>query len=545
MDHAVENYFPNVYRLLKLMHMDHVLKMKSKIRVILLMSCVISLVFAGVWASDIVNLNFLRRTPWTDKGIARFTFFYQGIGMLLFLWMFKNSTVALCNYDDDNEKLHEKKKRILNETKEQALSVLKRAQDKANSLCELMADLLASDIQGLVTKMKKILSEVKTNYGDEDLYEGLVVAMATHLHDLRSPAMRQFSKLIDICKGENQFLVDELTKEEHQSMIIVLTDQHGLAGRAGTVLGTTEFDLIVANLGSDFAHRVEAPSRWCGKRRKKKNALKVGLTQKEEAEILKKYRPKDRTPPVQQIVLRPVYIMLAWLGKAKAIAPDAATDNTAEDPPPEEKLSMKQWFIAGAIFCFFYLLFYAFTAKEVLILLNEGACEYNELACMTAFARKCLGLAAMAFYIFAMMEVIKNIEKIDSVIWAQEEIHDMEDFKHEIDQLNTHTFNQQEGGPDSAPRLTMLSEIAERLEKSRDIFEDHYNSAYGHQVNIDKYKDLLEKLKGRHQDVNDNEHGVHSLRSNSGTELAEQEPLVCEGRQARPGAAYARNDSPV
>jgi len=228
-----------------------------------------------------------------------------------------------------------------------------------------------------------------------------------------------------------------------------------------------------------------------------------------------------------------------------AISPDAAKDDTSQDSPPD---SMKRWFIAGAVFCSFYMLFYAFTANEVLILLNEGECEYNEVACMSAFVRKCLGLAAMAFYIFAMTEVLKNIQKIDSVIWAQEEIHDMEDFKHEIDQLNTHTFNQKEGGADSAPRLTMLSEIAERLEKSRDIFEEHYNNAYGHSINIGKYKELLDSLKERHKLANDSENGVHTSRSfsgtSSGTELAEREPLVGGGTPA-PHGAYGRNDSPV
>merc|ERR1719446_440332 len=96
LEHVVKSLFPDFFRALKFLHIEHILKFRSKVQVALTASCIISLVFTWVWASDLFNMTCFRRTPWTSKGIARFTCMYQFFGCIPFLFMFRQSVTALC-----------------------------------------------------------------------------------------------------------------------------------------------------------------------------------------------------------------------------------------------------------------------------------------------------------------------------------------------------------------------------------------------------------------------------------------------------------------
>merc|ERR1719265_2925084 len=98
--------------------------------------------------------------------------------------------------------------------------------------------------------MRTILQKFGQRYPHEAiLYEQLVIAMATHLHNLRRPGLRQFSKVIQI-SGDKK-LMSKLSEEHRQSMINLLADSSpegmpltsSLIGRAGTVVD--DDDLLV------------------------------------------------------------------------------------------------------------------------------------------------------------------------------------------------------------------------------------------------------------------------------------------------------------
>merc|ERR1719199_400743 len=97
----------------------------------------------------------------------------------------------------------------------------------------------------------------------------------------------------------------------------------------------------------------------------------------------------------------------------------------------------------------------------------------------------------MACYVMSMGVVIHNIDRIDKVLQATQELRDMEDFKHEIDQLNTHAFATTEGGNDGAPRLSMLTEIADFLDDKKTVVEEFMQSNFAKEITLQNYRELL------------------------------------------------------
>jgi hypothetical protein len=515
LERVVATCFPDFYRALKFLHVEHVLSLRSRFQVVLSLSCVISLVFMLVWASDIWNMTCFRRSPWTEEGLARFTCLYQFIGCIVFLFMFRHAVVALCYYDDEHEELRQKKQRILVELRQQCNEVLARATKRASALCDALAERLGSEIKVHVKNMRTILQAFGKSYPNEStLYEELVVAMATHLHDLRQPALQQFSRLIEI--SGDHLLIENLSQEHRQSMIELLAEsgpdgmplKSSLTGRAGTVVdddsgfgighipATTWLSaMLEARMPSFFgpATRNSAPT----------HQLKMGLSTTEEKVFWEKHRltSSDRKHSPELVVLRPVRLVLAWLSQVQSVPVEPPVSSTivgstiVAKPVRELRDSkMCRHFVIGILFCTFYLIFYAITAREVAVLLSEGGCQYNEISCSAAFGRKLFGLCAMACYVMSMSMVVYNIDRVDKVLQATQELRDMEDFKHEIDQLNTHAFATKDGGKDGAPRLTMLTEIADLLDAKKIVVEQFMQANLGGQISQRKYQELLLEL---------------------------------------------------
>jgi len=521
-ERAVAACFPDFYRALKFLHMEHVLQFRSKFQVVLTLSCIISIVFMFVWASDIFNMTCFRRTPWTEKGLARFTCLYQFIGCIIFLFMFRHSLVALCYYDDEHEELRLKKQRCLVELRQQCSEVLVRATKRATDLCDALTGRLGSEIKVHVKNMRTILERFGQSYPHApDLYEQLVIAMATHLHDLREPAFREFRRLIDL--SGDPLLINNLDEGNCESMINLLAESRPdgtplrppLTGRAGTLSGDDHGFVIT---GTDLTSRIHDLCS-CFFSSSTNRQKKMGLSAQEEHELREKFKitSNDRRNSPDKVVLKPVNVVLSWLGKVHPEPPSktaaasiaqsltSATSvvqssfqgmsggqgNLNSSPTTSSWLEkvhdsrMCRSFATGTMFCMFYLVFYAVTLREVVSLLREGKCEYNEIACTAAMGRKTMGLCAMACYVMTMCVVIRNIDRVDKVLQATEELRDMQDFKHEIDHLNTHAFAVGEDGKEG-----MLTEIANCLDKKKAIIDEFLQRNIGVAITLHQYEEL-------------------------------------------------------
>lgn len=227
-----------------------------------------------------------------------------------------------------------------------------------------------------------------------------------------------------------------------------------------------------------------------------------------------------KTSP-ETVVLRPVKLVLNWLSHIKP-APEAEPKIHIPQPKLARNLqesAMGRSLFIGTVFCFVYLIFYAVTAAEVWHLLHEGECVANELSCTAAMMRKVAGLLAMGCYVITMGVVITKIDRVDQVMEATQELKAMEDFKHEIDQLNAHAFATT-AGSDGAPRLSMLTDIADSLEATQGIINDFFIETHSAITPVEKYEELLHKLENVHESVNP------TPRTEETAEKSELKPLV-------------------
>merc|ERR1712187_1075584 len=137
------------------------------------------------------------------------------------------------------------------------------------------------------------------------------------------------------------------------------------------------------------------------------------------------------------------------------------------------KSRIGRYMALGNFFCFLYLLFYVISLKKGLLYLEEGKCMGEELACTGASIRKSLGACAMVCYIVSMTIVLFHLDRVDNVMAAQEELQDLEDFKHEIDKLNAHAFtsgdSKSSGGTE---RISMMKDIADELDKKKQLIDE-------------------------------------------------------------------------
>jgi len=289
---------------------------------------------------------------------------------------------------------------------------------------------------------------------------------------------------------------------QKQSMIgLLLGDKqeevNALIGRAGTIHDDDEFHEVIGQILPAIRARRKAWFSCCfgGAAQRQNNALKIVLSKEDEAAIQKKYKlqPGD---PVERVVLCPVHILLAWLGKAKPISPN--TDDGEEDDLPQP--SMRRWFTLGVFFCVAYAIFYAFTVRELAVLIADGSCGVEVVSCAGAMMIKSIGVVAMVVYVFSMIAVIRQIDKVDASLQATQDIKDLEDFKHAIDNLNTYipASLAKDAGDSEGAQFTMLAEIASRLRVCEALIDEHMDSGYGAGVEVARYQDLLERLTDRH-----------------------------------------------
>merc|ERR1712238_360548 len=98
------------------------------------------------------------------------------------------------------------------------------------------------------------------------------------------------------------------------------------------------------------------------------------------------------------------------------------------------------------------------------------------IACFVALLRKVFGMLAMACYMVSLGVVLWNVERLDAVLQVQEEIHEIEDFKRQIDQLNAHDLTDEDSS------VSMIQSVEKALTEQKRLVAAFFNSAWGESV---------------------------------------------------------------
>merc|ERR1712007_299499 len=96
------------------------------------------------------------------------------------------------------------------------------------------------------------------------------------------------------------------------------------------------------------------------------------------------------------------------------------------------------------------------------LLLRKGQCKgLVFISCVGAWVRYFSGLCAMACYVTSLAVVLWNIERLDAVLTVQEDIHEFEDFKRQIDHLNAQVL------ADEDSNVSMIQSIETHLSEQK------------------------------------------------------------------------------
>lgn len=104
----LETIWPSGYRWLQMAHMEHLLDITG-IRLMLLIACGISLLFGITWIMDVVELKCLQTSPWGEDEIGQYACLVKLLGGCMLLLMFRHAAVALAYYDEDSDRMQQKK----------------------------------------------------------------------------------------------------------------------------------------------------------------------------------------------------------------------------------------------------------------------------------------------------------------------------------------------------------------------------------------------------------------------------------------------------
>ncbi|CAE7865713.1 unnamed protein product [Symbiodinium microadriaticum] len=134
--------------------------------------------------------------------------YVKGIGGIMLLMMFRHSAVALAYYDEDGDRLQRRKERYLDEMTKQVGDVLSRATNQAQKLCGMVSAQLDEKVGEHVRRMQRILAQCEKSSSPE--------------------AQAVYSKLVELMA---LFLEETLRQQKHTSMVQLLTVHSRRGGR--------------------------------------------------------------------------------------------------------------------------------------------------------------------------------------------------------------------------------------------------------------------------------------------------------------------------
>eukprot|EP00928_Gymnodinium_smaydae_P030273 TRINITY_DN22556_c0_g1_i1.p1 TRINITY_DN22556_c0_g1~~TRINITY_DN22556_c0_g1_i1.p1 ORF type:complete len:561 (-),score=66.88 TRINITY_DN22556_c0_g1_i1:39-1721(-) len=548
MRERLEKLFPAQVRWLKIFHMDHFLDFNSPVRIMLLLSCIISLTCSISWILDTVQLSCFMPTPWNQEGVGQYTCLYQFVGGILLFVMFCHSATALAYYDEDDEALRMKKERDLHELEQECGDVLQRATGQAKKLCGMMTADLDEKVREHVDHMMMILKKLQGDHRPEamHIHESLVTQMAHHLHQLRKPALDRFEKLIDL-SGRSDFMAETLRRQRKESMVALLTGKKQLDGgrhgiqRTETLASDVGADVEIggayssgpgyfswSSLGCHVMEDYEnvelmRPQQW--------RSVHQKLSLPTEADLVDELRDLDpdevrRSP--EKLVLRPLRLVLKWFEKTEQ------KKHTRSQLPPSRSRSARdaskgvadqvdaicthlknsslyRWMILGIFCSLMFALIYAHMLVTVWTLMRNGGCKHFLMpACIGALLRQLIGVCAMLCYAISLGIVMWNIDRLDAVLQVHQEIRELEDFKRQVNQINANDL------VDEETSAAMIEAVLEQLFLQRKLIGDFYNRGWGGELALSDYerldhdlaRALVERRVGYTNDPDDLSHSV-------------------------------------
>jgi len=503
----LEAVWPTGFRWLQAFHMDHLLDITG-LRFMLLVGALISGLFGFTWLLDAIQLRCLQHTPWSDEGVGKYSCLVKAVGGVMLLMMFRHSVVALAYFDEDGDRLQRRKERYLDEMTKQVGDVLLRATTQAQTLCGMLSAQLDEKVGEHVRRMQRILQQCEKLPSAEatSVYMRLAELMALHLHQLRKPAIDHFQKLIAL-SGKAFFLEETLQQQRHTSMVKLLTVNSTKIGRLDLPrTETADEDPEMALLMG--VHLVQGAQRWCTCCYKRKSSAESSRPQRttsfdqtfslpshdDMADELREPTVEDMKNYPEAVVLRPVKLVLKWFEKIEPMhsrkgdpraevlrgIPPGGSPNAAmghikgvfihlRDSPLYRSL------LVGIIFSIFLFIFHLHLLGVVFVLLREG----NECAsttfvmCSVEFLRVLSVLVGMACYCCSLLVVLWNVDRLDAVLQISEELHELHDFKAQIDVLNANDL------ADEDSDISMLQIVERSLARQKRIVAEFYNNAWG------------------------------------------------------------------
>lgn len=426
-------------RMLRAMHLDHVLDIQSWTQLALTLSFLITMTFGLIWLADVVQLA---ASP------------YHVVGCVVFLWNGAESGGMLINYDSGD--LYQHKERVLGDLKRQTKDVLDHAKGQADKLTELLSQALAMDLNRLIRGMRAILRDKTLQEPHASAtFERLVAGMATHLHELRRPAVEHFKKIVaHLGRDKCPKLRSALSRANHQSMVRLLNVER-----------SAPLPVLLRTLTGMDSDGQASPVQWFGK-----GAAKVAPAA---------MTPGGASPTDEEvqnpasIVLQPILEMMGWFSKEfdhKLLEPDAHVEAAGSGESGSCTLRMR--LVLGLVFS---ALYGALTMVEMFWL--ERSWTIMDVS-------KVLSLCAMFFYMGATMVVMCDLERLDAVLQMQSVIHKLEDLKWSINQLNAHLF----AGTDQS--ISVITDVKLHMSAKLDLIDNFLYSTRHRDVPLADYDSL-------------------------------------------------------
>jgi len=526
----LDKIWPTGHRWLVVLHMDHLLEIKSNVRLMLLLSCAISWGYCISWLLDIVQLTCFTVAPWKEEGIGKWSCIVYLFGGIALAFMGQHSAMALAYYDEGGEELRERKERYLNEMQKQTADVLTRATGQAQKLCGLLSTDLGEKVNEHVFRMRTILQKIEKDRNPQAkrIYDDLVFQMASHLHSLRQPAMTHFETLIKL-SGQTYILECALKQLRHESMVQLLTGKTSGVPRTSTVHSDTEEGVMGMLDGVIGQHRSLHDALCCGcchpgpaqvsgpQALQRATSVDTYFTVPNEHDMQEQLRPltvEEQKKQPEKVVLQPLHLVLRWFEKIAPKQQPEATSTLRPRPGSASPLSpvmeeardaagqvrevvrhlrrspFYRCLLLGiccsiALFCF-----YAHMLGVCFDVMKKGECHGQLIfACFFALMRKLFGMCAMVCYAGSLGVVLWNVDRLDSVLQVQDEIHELEDFKRQIDQLNAHDLAEEESG------VSIIQNVEKALAQQKMLVAAFFNSCWGESVPLSEFEHLAQDLE--------------------------------------------------
>jgi len=506
---SLETLRPQLSGVAHLLGVGRLLEIKAcSFRMFLLISNVIPLCFAFAWIYDVVELECLAPTPWTEEILGGHVCLFHSFGGLFMLFMFLISGKAFACYDEDGDKLMNHLHDMHLKLKEQIHSSLADTEAQVGTLTDMLSKDLNDNARALVLDMQTILLRA-TKSDDKNVSSGLhkelLTSMARQLDIIREPAM--------------SILSSSLKKQQQHSMLDLLTDNKEATGCG------------ILRWAKGYCYtplQAESPEKIV------LSPLTKVLDQH------KTLRKKHSAPPsVQADVEANVSVQV---GAVEAPASDqagvAALDCSLRTSWErlwsvvcESRLGKEILLGLLLSMIFFFFEFNMLLVVGALIQKNSAECSgWNRWRCISSFVHEIFSTIGMFIYMVSLAVVLFNVESVDRVYQARVEVKELDEIQEEVNK-----FSIKEGTSSMSNLCRLIQSVQSMLKDQRYITDFARELANLPTVPVEKYVELRDDLASRCNET----WAATSIRRLTGnarslsntSELLELQPLT--GRASR------------